>query len=280
MLRLAAIEFLNAAPLMFGLEADARFALSYTLPSACADALASGSADLGVIPVIELARIPGLVGLGGLGVASRASGTGEVRSILLVCRCRAPEVSRLALDPASRTSSALAQILLRHWFGSRFSLAPGAADWRQSLEQADAVLLIGDPALRLRVGGQAEAAGYYVYDLAREWRQFTGLPFVFALWGMRQPVFAAEQAWLPQRLADAAEAGLRHRAALVATWAPRLQLDPAEVQCYLAENVAYRLEAAHGEGLRRFFELAAADGLIASPQLPELREPVRAAVPA
>lgn len=274
MLRLAAIEFLNAAPLMWGLERDSRFKVHHTLPSACADALASGEADLGVIPVVELARLPGLVGLAGLGVASGAATDSEVRSILLISRRSAADVRSVALDPASRTSSILVQILLRRHFGADFTVAPGGATWQESLNQTEAALLIGDPALQLRVSGTAEAAGFRVYDLAQEWQRFTGLPFVFALWGIRQPAWAAHQAWLPQRLAEALGQGLVHREELVASWAPRLQLDPAEVRRYLAENVAYRLTPAHGAGLRRFLELATAGGLLASAELPGLIEPV------
>ncbi|HUX66192.1 MAG TPA: menaquinone biosynthesis protein [Terriglobales bacterium] len=270
MLRIAAIEFLNAAPLMWGLEGDARFRLAYTLPSACADALREGSAELGVIPVIELARVGGLVGLEGLGVAARAEAGAEVRSILLVSRRPAAEVRRLGLDRASRTSAALVQILLRRRFGAEFAVQPGDADWRRGLAEADAVLLIGDPALRLRVSGEAEAAGLRVYDLAREWQAWTGLPFVFALWGIRAEAFEANREWLPQRLEQALEQGLEQREALVAAWAPRLRLAPEEVRRYLAENVAYHLTAAHQEGLRRFFALAAADGLVAAPEPPPL----------
>jgi len=270
MLRIAAIEFLNAAPLMWGLEADPRFALNYTLPSACADALRDSTADLGVIPVIELARVPGLVGLHGLGVAARAEAGAEVRSILLVSRRPAAEVRTLALDRASRTSAALVQILLRHRFAADFVAQPGDADWRRGLAAADAVLLIGDPALRLRVSGEAAAAGLHVYDLAREWHAWTGLPFVFALWGIRAEAFAAHRAWLPQRLHLALEQGLLQREALVALWAPRLHLAPEEVRRYLADNVAYRLAPAHREGLRRFFALAAADGLVETPEPPLL----------
>jgi chorismate dehydratase len=280
MLRVAAIEFLNAAPLMAGLERDARFTLHHTLPSACADALRAGTADLGVIPAIELARATelgaDLAGLGGMGVASQ-DGEGEraeVRSILLISRRPAEEARTVALDRASRTSAALAQILLRRRFGARCTAVVGDAEWRQGLERADAVLLIGDPALRVRVRG--EASGLYVHDLARVWREWTGLPFVFALWGVRRPVLAAHQAWLPQRLAQALQAGWEDRGGLARAWAARLALPETEVLRYLEDNVAYHLTPTHIAGLRRFLALAAEDGLLASPALPSLLELVPA----
>src|SRR6185437_6975533 len=264
MLRIAAIEFLNAAPLMAGLDRDPRFALQYTLPSACADALRDGDAELGVIPVIELARIPGLVPFGGIGVASGA-GSGaaaEVRSILLIARRPLAQVRTLALDPASRTSAALAQILLRRRFGAEFSLVAPRSGWRQSLADADAALSIGDPALRLRISGEIEAAGLEAHDLARVWHDWTGTPFVFALWGIRRTSWEANRAWLPQRLRQALDDGWAARDQLIAAWASRLALPEVEVRHYLERNVTYRLAPAHEEGMRRFFALAAVEGLV------------------
>ncbi|HEY7838292.1 MAG TPA: menaquinone biosynthesis protein [Terriglobales bacterium] len=272
-LRIAAIEFLNAAPLMWGLEADPRFALAYTLPSACADALRDGTADLGVIPAIELARIPGLVGLADLGVAVADHEGAEVRSILLVSRRPPAQVRTVVLDAASRTSAVLAQLLLRRRWGAAATAVTSVtgaagAGWREALETADAVLLIGDPALQLRVSGAARHL--HVYDLAQEWRAWTGLPFVFALWGIRAPAFEAHRGWLLARLHAALAAGLEASEELVRMWAPRLQIAPAEVRRYLADNVAYRLTAAHHHGLRRFVQLAAQEGWIEGAGLPEL----------
>jgi len=262
MLRIAAIEFLNAAPLMWGLEGDARFAMFHTLPSACADALREGSAELGVIPAIELARIPDLVALDGMGVASGTAPEAEVRSILLISRGEPAEIRRVALDRASRTSAALAQILLRRRWRADGVPVEGDADWRRGLELADAALVIGDPALRLRISGEAEAEGFRVMDLAREWRAWTGLPFVFALWGVRREAWERSRGWLEERLRRALREGLEHREELVTAWAPRLRLPDGEVRRYLADNVVHELEPAHIAGLRRFWELAAAEGLL------------------
>jgi chorismate dehydratase len=264
----AAIEFLNAAPLMWGLERDGRFSMQHTLPSACADALAAGRAELGVIPAIELARIPGLVGLGGCGVAVADAPGAEVRSILLVSRRPPAAVRTLVLDPASRTSSVLVQLLLRQRWGAEFTIVAAAGGWRAALERADAVLMIGDPALQLRVSG--EASHLQVFDLAREWRAWTGLPFVFALWGIRAPAYEAARGWLAARLEQALNEGLAHREDLVRIWAPRLHLAAGEVRRYLTDNVVYRLTLAHRRGLRHYLELAAAAGFIAAGAMPEL----------
>lgn len=263
-LRIAAIEFLNAAPLMWGLDRDPRFLLRHTLPSACADALVAGEADLGVIPVIELLRQSDLAGVAGLGVASGSGDRSQVRSILLLSRGRLEAIRSLALDRASRTSAALAQILLRRRYHAQFDILEGDADWRAGLRRADAVLLIGDPALRLSVSGAAAAEGIEVRDLAREWWEWTGLPFVFAVWGIRRAVWLSQRVWLGPVLHQALAHGLEARDALAQLWAPRLQIPTAEVHRYLTENVVYRLTPEHRAGLDRFLALAAAEGLLAS----------------
>jgi len=188
----------------------------------------------------------------------------------LVSRRPPAQVRPVVLDAASRTSAVLAQLLLRRrWGAAATAVTPMAGvGWREALETADAVLLIGDPALQLRVSGAARHL--HVYDLAQEWRAWTGLPFVFALWGIRAPAFEAHRGWLVARLHAALAAGLEASEELVRMWAPRLQIAPAEVRRYLADNVAYRLTAAHHHGLRRFVQLAGQEGWIQGAGLPEL----------
>ncbi|MGH9518663.1 MAG: menaquinone biosynthetic enzyme MqnA/MqnD family protein, partial [Terriglobales bacterium] len=267
---IAAIEFLNAAPLMWGLEQDPRFTMRWTLPSACADALGSHQADLGVIPAIELARRPDLIGLDGVGVASGSGDRSQVRSILLISRGPLAHVRKVALDRASRTSAALALILLRRRFRVQAEMVEGDADWRAGLQRAEAVLLIGDPALRLRISGAAEGEGCQVRDLAQDWWEWTGLPFVFALWGMRREVWTEQHRWLAERLRMALRDGLAARGELADTWAARLQLPPEEVRRYLTDNVVYRLTPEHRAGLDRFLTLAAAEGLLGPATAPHL----------
>lgn len=266
--RVAAIRFLNTAPLLWGLDREPRLRLFSTVPSACADALAAGEADIGIIPVIEMARIPQLWALPGLAIAARQ----EVRSILLITRSAPERIRRLALDSSSRTSAALAQILLRRRFGAEFAVVTAAPDWRAMLADADAGLLIGDPALRLRLSGEAEKAGLQVYDLASVWHQWTGLPFVFALWAVRTaalPQPDGENArWLTERFSCARQEGFAHLDAIATEWAQRLQLPEQEIRRYLEHNLEHRLSSEHLDGLRHFFELAAAEGLIGEPAMP------------
>ena len=175
-LRVCAVSYLNSAPLVWGMLYGPQrglFELEFAAPAQCAERLAAGQADIGLAPSIELAR-QGMEVISPWGVAC----LGAVRSILLISRVKPGRIRTLAADSNSRTSVALAQILLQERFGVRPALVSKAPDLPAMLEVADAALLIGDPALRLNV----EALPYQVLDLGREWTELTGLPMVFAVW--------------------------------------------------------------------------------------------------
>lgn len=255
-LRVAAISFLNAAPLMDGLETDSAFRLEFTTPSGCADSLASGQADIGLIPVIEMARIGGLAAVPGLAVAASR----EVRSILLVTPGPVEATHTLLVDPASRTSAVLAQLLLRGRFGARIErvVAPKAGE--PAVPRAgEARLVIGDPALRMSVLGACGNAR--PIDLASAWYGWTGLPFVFAVWGVRVDAVAGRETWLTRRLLRARHEGREDTIRLAAEWSRRLDLPTHEIERYLSQDVQYDLTDAHLRGMRHFFSLAANAGL-------------------
>ena len=182
-LRISAISYLNTAPLMWdfehgeaGVEAGREFDISYTLPSACARALEAGTADIGIIPAAAYAQVPGLAVLPGVAIASRR----PVRSILLVSRVPVEQIRTVALDTSSMTSVALTKILFEKWLGGGRTFTSMPPDLEKMLAQHDAGLVIGDPAL------QIDRSRYLTLDLAEEWIRYTGKPFVFAFWAVRQ----------------------------------------------------------------------------------------------
>ncbi len=192
-LRIAAIGFLNPAPLMWDFEhpplADklaGRYRIDRMTPAECAARLASGQADIGLVPIAALATSPELRILPGCTIASK----GRVRSLLLVHRASQPltALQSVAADTASRTTIAYAQILFHKWGNPGIQFMPMAADLDMMLERADAAILIGDPALlaleerRNRAERSDEELVYC--DLAAEWNALTGLPFVSAVWAI------------------------------------------------------------------------------------------------
>jgi len=190
-LRIAAINFLNPAPLMWDFEHPPlsaplaqRYRIDRMVPAECAARLADGSADIGLIPIAALATTPGLRILPGSVIASK----GRIRSLLLVRRAAQPiaALRSVAADAASRATLAYARILLHHWGNPSVPFLPMPANLDVMLASADAAILIGDPALLAledRAGRLQRTDEELVYhDLSEEWRAFTGLPFVSAVW--------------------------------------------------------------------------------------------------
>src|SRR5579864_1338489 len=185
-LRVCAVSFLNTTPLVWGMlhgPQRGRFDLDFQIPAACADQVASGAADIGIIPSFELTR-QNLEIIPSAGIACR----GPVRSILLISARPAAEIRRLAVDSGSRTSVQLARVILERRFGAVPDLIPHAPDLDAMLRLADAALIIGDPALHI----EPARLPYHVYDLGKEWVEMTGLPFVFAVWAGRKSVITPD----------------------------------------------------------------------------------------
>jgi chorismate dehydratase len=247
------VRFLNARPLLAGLEAGIPGRLCYHLataePSACADELACGNAVAGLIPVAALPEIPDAFALPSLGVAARR----EVRSVLLITRQPLSRIRTLAAHTASRTSVVLARLLLAERWGARPQVVPARPPLSAMLEVAEAAVLIGDPALRV-----CGRTGFEEVDLAAAWAEWTGLPFVFAVWGVRDPAPSGIGRLLEESFTFAAE----HWAQLVPQWAEAHDVDVAATRDYLGETLSYRLADAERKGAEEFLRRAADAGLL------------------
>ncbi len=267
LLRIAAIRFLNPAPLMWDFEHPpldselaSRYRIDWMLPSECADRLATGAADLGLVPIASLAVNPGLRILPGCTIASKF----RVRSLLLVRRASQPlkELRTISADTASRTTVAHARILLHHWGNPSAEFLPMAADLDAMLDRADAAVVIGDPAL-LALEEQAnrtERTGEELvyHDLAEEWHMVTGLPFVSAVWGAGHRITQDESL----DLIRSRDHGLQNIDALVAEWSRKLPLSAHVIERYFTSNIHYILDEECIEAMRCFFRKAAEIGIL------------------
>jgi chorismate dehydratase len=268
-LRVAAIGFLNPAPLMWDFEHQPRMtqlALRYQIdrmsPAECADRLSSGAAEIGLIPIAALAAIPSLRILPGCSIASK----GRVRSLILVRRAtqRLHKLRSVAADSASRTTLAYARILFRHWGNPNVPFLPAVADLDAMLHRADAAILIGDPALSAleeRANRYERTGELLVYhDLAAEWHTLTGLPFVSAVWGIAcsSPLDKS----IAQDFIQSRDHGLQNIDALVAEWSPRIPIPEATIRAYLTTNIHYILDEECIEAMRVFFRMAAEAGAL------------------
>jgi chorismate dehydratase len=276
--RISIVEYLNTAPLVRGFTHGTlrgKYELSFTVPSQCAEALRSGAVDVAIIPAIEYQRIPDLVVLPNLSIASKKS----VRSLLLVSKKPIQEVARIALDRSSRSTQALTRILCEKFWHIAPEFFEAAPDLSEMLEHADAALLIGDPALRLAVAcsprAQRDASGdvvstaslaglsgngpVYIYDIVEKWRAMTSLPAVLAIWAARRETVTAE---LVQDFQDSLAYGLQHVDAIASEAAVEMKLPAGELRRYLLENIDYHLDEENLRGLTRYYEFAAELGLI------------------
>jgi chorismate dehydratase len=264
-LRISAISYLNTAPLMWDFEhgqAGRQFDISYTIPSACARALEVGAADIGIIPAAAYVLIPGLKILPDVAIASRRA----VRSILLISKTPIEKIRSVALDTSSMTSVALTKVLFEKWLGGGRTFTPMAPDVEKMLAQHDAGLVIGDPAL------QIDRSRYLTLDLAEEWIRFTGKPFVFAFWAIREDALrAADPAEdLSAIFQTSRDHGLlpENLSLIAREWEPRLGISESDARNYLTDNIYYYLDAECLEGLQLFYRYAAEIGAL--PPAPEM----------
>ena len=278
-LRIAAIRFLNPAPLMwdfehppFNEELAHRYQLDWMLPSECADKLASGEADLGLVPIASLAANPHLCIVPGCAIASK----GHIRSLLLVRRAAQPleAIRTVAADTASRTTVTYTQIMFRKWWNPGAQFVPMAADLDVMLDRADAAVVIGDPALMAleEQANRYERSGEELvyHDLGYEWKTLTGLPWISAVWGAAHGSVLDES--VTGDLIRSRDHGQANVEALVAEWSRKIPVPAETIRTYLTENIHYTLDEECLEGMRVFYRYAAEAGILPEYEMAALLE--------
>ena len=249
-IRVGAVTYLNARPLLVALqELDPQLEIIVDYPSRLAEELAAGRLDVAMIPSIEYARNPGYSIVSDACIAC----DGRVRSVKIYGRVPVEDISTLALDEGSRTSVALAKILLKERFGVTPIFQPLPLDATLKKTLADAVLVIGDRGMT-PVPGAFE----FVWDLGEEWSQWTGLPFVFSLWVTRPGV---DLRGAERTLAAARDAGLTRLVEIARREAPTIGIPTDDCLSYLRDHLVYRFGERQKRGLERFYELAGRNGL-------------------
>jgi len=246
-----------------------RYIVDRMTPSECAARLADGRADIGLIPIAALAMTPGLRILPGCTIASK----GKVRSLILVHRASVSpnKLRSVAADAASRTTLTYARMMFHKWGNAEVPFLPMVAELDTMLEQADAAILIGDPALLAleERNNQFERTGEELLylDLAEEWRKLTGLAFVSAVWATAPTAnIVAGGSALGERVAQdfvsSRDHGLANIDVLVAEWSERFPIPEETIRSYLTANIHYVLDEECAEGMRGFFRMAAEYGIL------------------
>jgi chorismate dehydratase len=258
-LRLGAVEYLNARPLVYGLHRHAgRFDVRFDIPARCAELLHAGQVDVGLVPSIEYLRGGPYVAVPGVAIGS----DGPVASVAVFSHKPIDRVRTVALDASSRTSVALFRVLCARHFGIDPEVRVMPPDPLRMLETSDAALLIGDVALLV----DPAAAGVQKTDLGLAWQEYSGLPFVYAFWFGRPGVLAAGDV---AALRETCRLGVDHLDDVARQHFPD---DPARAAAgarYLRDNVAFGFAERELAGLTRFYRDAADLDLA-----PASREPV------
>jgi chorismate dehydratase len=260
MIRLGAVGYLNARPLVYGLERVAGFEIRYDIPAECARLLHAHDTDIGLIPSIEYLRGPQPYAIvPGAGVTSN----GPVASVAIYTRRSPRDIRTIAMDSSSRTSVALATVLLRREFGVTPEPVSMAPDLDAMLARADAALIIGDVALFLNESARSidnqsaisnQQSAIAKLDLGELWTRSTGLPFVYAVWtGWPGAATPADVAAL-QRARDE---GVAHADEVARAYYPGDPERQAVAARYLRDNIRYRVGDEELEGLRTFYRYAA-----------------------
>ena len=245
------MSYLNTVPLVWGMlhgsdAPDGRnvFDLTFALPSVCADQLASGEADIGIVPVIEMARQK-LDYFRGCGIACH----GPVRSILLVSKVPFEKIRTFATDAGSRTSVMLSRVILAEKFGAEPALVSRPPDLASMLHECDAALVIGDPALRL----DPATLPFQTLDLGAEWTALTGFPMVFAVWAGRPHLIQDRYA---QAFAASLRYGREHIADIVKQEAAPRGISEDLARQYLTRHIVFELGDRDYTGLDLFLQHA------------------------
>jgi cyclic dehypoxanthinyl futalosine synthase len=260
-LRVAAVQYLNARPLFEGLDrepAASRVALDLALPAEVARRVAEDEADVALMPVAAAATIGDLRIVRGCAIGAR----GKVRSVVLAADKPIEELDTVVLDLSSRTSVALARLLVRRlrngneprWVGLT---APRAIE---AIGGKTGAVVIGDPALSI------EGKHRYVIDFGEAWLEWTKLPFVFAAWCGRAGAVDAKDEKI---LFDAKLRGLARRDGIADEHAAQTGLDAPSLRAYLRDAIRYDLDDAERAGLERFYDEAARAGVL--PRVEQVR---------
>jgi len=273
-LRIGCVPYLNARPLVWGIEDR----VTFEVPSLLADRFAAGEYDVALLPVFEAFRQPKAAIVEGVSISC----VGAVRSVILA-HCEPLEsLSTIALDPSSRTSSNLLRILLaeRYHIAPRFTIRPDEPGGTgvppmfggmlpsampcaqtggtpvplasEATEPLGARLIIGDPALDFQ---NKRPPGWHILDLGQSWHEWTGLPFVFAVWTLRAGLRDSDA--VAEALRTTAAAGCSARREIAAS-----EPDPAAALDYLTTNIRYGLGEREKLAMARFRGLLEIHGLL------------------
>ncbi len=240
--KVSCVSYINSLPFVYGLEnfsVKDDIVLSKDVPSACAEKLIHGTADVGLVPVAAIPEIPGAEVISNYCIAAE----GEVKSVLLVSDVPLHEIGTILLDYQSITSAKLIKICCNEFWNIEPEFEQTSPGFEELIGGQVAALIIGDRALKARMQYK------YVYDLAGEWKNNTGLPFVFACWVSNRKLSPAFLTKFNESLAR----GLDHTREVIASFRPSTEIT-YDLTEYLTDNLSFVLDDLKIESINRFLQ--------------------------
>jgi predicted solute-binding protein len=248
-MRIAAIRYINALPLIFGMEHNPDVELVLDTPSQCFEKLIRKEVDVAMIPIVGTQLNSEIRAIKGLGIAA----SHRTDSVFIFATKPLDRVHTVLANPASLTSVLLAKIILHEKYGCTPLFVTGSTDNIHSVLRAhDAVLIIGDEAIL------ADKSDYDHYDLATEWYSITGFSFIFAVWASHRRLSQAERESFHMAYRQATE----NWESIYDIAARSLVVDRSFLHRYYNENLRYHLARSDYEGLLRFLTLASEFGFL------------------
>lgn len=251
-LRIGIVPYMNAKPLIYGLHHHTdSIELLFEVPSLLPSMLNNGQVDAAIIPSIEYFRSGNYAIIPDISISS----CGTVESVRIFSKVPIQKVRTVALDRSSLTSCALTRIIL----AEQYQLSPQYTQWNKQYDisrtDTDAALIIGDNAMKVTDNG------YVTLDLGQAWYEYTGLPFVYAVWVIKKD---SHIAGINKLLKTAKEDGIRSVRELAVTESQRLQLTEERCLNYLTNSIRYNLDTEEIKGLQTFYQYAVSLGLAPS----------------
>lgn len=253
-IRVGSVPYLNAKPLIYGLNQNPKVDLSFEIPSLLSEQLKDGRIDVALIPTISYFTLKGFSVIPEVCISS----DGDVRSVKLFAKVPIERIRRIAVDRSSLSSASLLKILV----SEKYRLFPEPeyiiCDPQTDLQalESDAALLIGDAAMKWK------SDGFFSLDLGGEWKSFAGAPFVYAFWVVRPEV---KFEGLSKLLQNAKRGGLKAIGQIAKQASAELALDESICRIYLQENMRYDLGSAQILGLQLFCKFALKLGILSEP---------------
>lgn len=240
MIRVSAVSYTNSIPFVYGLthsDIQQEINLSLDIPSQCADKLIQGQADIGLVPVAILPQIPN-----GKIISNFCIGAiGRVDTVMLYSQVPLDKIKRIWLDFQSRTSVQLVKVLCSEYWNISPEFLTAQPGYEKDIKGEDAGVIIGDRCFAM-VGNYK-----FSYDLPEYWFQFTGLPFVFAVWLSNKPLHED----FVKRFNQALQFGLLNKEKAMDKFLPS-NLSRELASNYLNHRISYAFDSSKQQGLQLF----------------------------